>query len=341
MNFNLYVMRTIRLLFLLIILFSFSQNSNSQVIEPEEFIESTEFIGKIYTDFRADLNENSRSFNVTRAYLGFETKIAPNYKIKLELDIGSPEDLSDFSRIKRYAYFKNAGLVYSKDQLTLSFGIIDMLQFKIQEKFWDHRYLYQSFMDQHRFGTSADIGGRVEYRINHWLTTDLTLSNGEGYAKIQLDNSFKTGFGAIFDPGKHLRFRLYYDFMQKDETTQSTVSFFSGLTIKKFKLGGDLDMVINATNESSQNKWGYSVYSMYSVMQKWEVFLRYDMLTSTKLVGEDYGWNYSQDGSAIIAGIQFQPIPKVSIALNYQDWYPYPQNLENEAFIFINFEFKL
>jgi len=334
-------MSTLRFIFFIIILFSFIQNSNSQVIEPKDFVEKTEFIGRIFSDFRADLTENSRSFNVTRAYLGFETQIAAHYKVILKLDIGSPEDLSDFSRIKRYAYFKNAGLVYSKDQLTLSFGIIDMFQFKIQEKFWAHRYLYQSFMDKHRFGTSADIGGRIEYRINHWLTTDLTLSNGEGYAKIQLDNSFKTGFGAILDPNKHLRFRLYYDFMQKDETTQSTISFFSGLSFQKFKIGGDVDMIINATNESNQNKWGYSVYSMYSIKQKWEVFLRYDMLTSTKLEGEDYGWNYSQDGSTLIAGIQFQPIPKVNIALNYQDWYPYPQNLKNEAFIFVNFEFNL
>ncbi len=335
-------MKTLRLLIFLFILFKVIQVSDCQPLDSLKFVENTEFIAKIYSNFQADLINNTRSFNVTRAYLGFESQIAPNYKLILKLDIGSPEDLSEISRIKRYAYFKNAGLIYSKDQLTLSFGIIDMLQFKIQEKFWAHRYLYESFMDEHRFGTSADIGGRIEYRINHWLAADLTFSNGEGYAKLhQIDNSFKTGFGAIIDPNKHLRFRLYYDFMRKGETMQNTFSFFSGFTLQKFKIGGDVNMVMNATNESNQYKWGYSFYSMYAFKKKWEFFIRYDMLTSAKLEGEDYRWNYSQDGSAIIAGIQFQPIPKVNIALNYQDWYPYPQNLENEAYIFIHFELNL
>jgi len=335
-------MKGFKFIIFLSIGFLLPQSSNSQDTESISFVEKTEFIGKIYSNFRADLNNiNNKSFNVTRAYLGFETEIAPYYKIILKLDIGSPEDLSDFSRIKRYAYFKNAGLVYAKDNLSLSFGIIDMFQFKIQEKFWDHRYLYKSFMDEHRFSTSADIGGRIEYRLNYWLSGDLTISNGEGYAKIQMDNSFKTGFGTTINASKHLKFRLYYDYMNKNETTQSTVSFFSGLIIQKFKIGGDVNMVINATNESNQNKWGYSVYSMYKLKKRWEVFVRYDMLSSTKLEGEDYGWNYSQDGSALIAGIQFQPIPKINIALNYQDWYPYPQNLDNDSYIYIHFEFKL
>ena len=43
------------------------------------------------------------------------------------------------------------------------FGLFDMLQFKVQEKFWGYRYLYKSYMDEYRFGSSADLGTGIQY----------------------------------------------------------------------------------------------------------------------------------------------------------------------------------
>ena len=315
--------------------------SNAQNLDSIPFLKNTELIGKVYSHFRTSLNSKQTAFDITRAYLGFESNIAKNYTIILKLDIGSPEDLSEYSRIKRYAYFKNAALRYHKNDFILSFGIIDMLQFKVQEKFWDHRYLYKSFMDQYRFGSSADLGAQAIYKVNDWLTGDLTFSNGEGYSKLQLDNSFKTGIGATFLPLKGLILRGYYSFLSKDKVMQSTLSAFAGYTIKSFKIGGEINYRINDTNVGRLNKWGYSIYSMFNFAKKWEVFARYDILTSSTVNGEEYGWNYAGDGSAIIAGVQFRPIRNVNIALNYKDWYPYPQNLKNLSFIFLNLEYKL
>ena len=114
-----------------------------------------------------------------------------------------------------------------------------------------------------------------------------------------------------------------------------------GYEISNFKIGGEFNYRINDDNVENHNKWGYSFYSMYNFAKKWEIFVRYDILTSSRLGGEDYGWNYAKDGSALIAGIQYRPIRYVNIALNYRDWYPYPQNLPNEAYIFLSLEFKL
>ena len=315
--------------------------SYSQNLDSIPFLKKTEFIGKVYSHFRTSLNSQHTAFDVTRAYLGFESHVAENYTIILKLDIGSPEDLSEYSRIKRYAYFKNAALRYNKRKLTINFGIIDMLQFKVQERFWDHRYLYKSYMDAYRFGSSADIGTQAIYKVTDWLTTDLTLSNGEGYSKLQLDNSYKTGIGVTITPVKKLLFRTYYSFIGKDNVLQSTLSLFAGYTISSFKIGAELNYQFNSNNIENMDKWGYSFYSMYNFAKKWEVFARYDILTSTKVDEEEYGWNYARDGSALIAGIQFRPIKNVNISLNYRDWYPYPQNLKNMSFIFLNLEFKL
>ena len=48
-----------------------------------------------------------------------------------------------------------------------------------------------------------------------------------------------------------------------------------------------------------------------------------------------------EDGSAIIAGIQFQPIEQVKLALNYQDWVPFAANMGNLSYFFLNLEVDL
>jgi hypothetical protein len=48
-----------------------------------------------------------------------------------------------------------------------------------------------------------------------------------------------------------------------------------------------------------------------------------------------------EDGSALIGGVQFQPIEQVKLALNYQDWVPFAANMGNVAYIFINLEVDL
>ena len=315
--------------------------SYSQNLDSIPFLKKTEFIGKVYSHFRTSLNDEHTAFDVTRAYLGFESRVAKDFTITLKLDIGSPEDLSEYSRIKRYAYFKNAALRYNKRKLTINFGIIDMLQFKVQERFWDHRYLYKSYMDAYRFGSSADIGAQVIYEVNDQIMGDLTFSNGEGYSKLQLDNSYKTGIGATIIPVKKLILRTYYSFLSKDNVIQNTLSFFAGYTISGVKIGAELNYQFNANNKLNLDRFGYSFYSMYNFAKKWEVFARYDILTSSKIIGEEYGWNYALDGSALIAGIQFRPIRNVNISLNYRDWYPYPQNMTNLSFIFLNLEYRL
>lgn len=334
-------MKQSRIIIIFFLLFCITGNSYSQKLDSIPFLKNTDFIGKVYGHFRTSLNSQENAFDITRAYLGFESRVAEAYTITLKLDIGSPEDLSEYSRIKRYAYFKNAALRYQRNALTLNFGIIDMLQFKVQERFWDHRYLFKSYMDEYRFGSSADIGAQAIYKVNNWFSGDLTFSNGEGYTKLQVDNSFKTGFGATFLPVRGLTLRLYYSFIGKDGVVQSTPSLFVGYKISNLKIGGEFNYRLNDENIENHNKWGYSFYSMYNFAKKWEIFVRYDILTSSRLGGEDYGWNYARDGSALITGIQYRPIRYVNIALNYRDWYPYPQNLPNEAYIFLSLEFKL
>jgi opacity protein-like surface antigen len=309
--------------------------------DDETLIDKTVPIATLYSNFHTQINGNNIGFEVERAYLGFKTQLNEQYAIIMKLDIGSPDDVSDSSNIKRYAYFKNAAMVLTSGTFTFHAGLIDTYQFKVQEKFWTRRYMYRSFQDEYRFTPSADIGIGLQYDPNEWLSADISFMNGEGYTKLQLDNSFKSGAGLTFKPIKTLIFRIYYDFISKDNVLQSTMTSFGGFQIDHFNVGAEFNYRTNDSNEQDRDRWGYSFYSLYRFAKKWELFARYDYLTSKTLEGEDYGWNYSTDGSALLAGLQFQPETFIKVAISYRDWVPYPSNLAASRFIFLNLEVKI
>ncbi len=331
-------MRRIHIIFLVI---NFLTTIVTGQQEGEPIIERTVPIATLYSNFHTQINGDNLGFDVERAYLGFKTQINDNYAIIMKLDIGSPDDVSAYSKIKRYAYFKNAAMVYSRNGFTFHAGLIDTYQFKVQEKFWSRRYMYRSFQDEYRFTPSADIGIGLKYDREDWLTADVSFMNGEGYTKLQLDNSFKSGFGLTLRPVNTLIFRIYYDFINKDNVLQSTLASFGGFQTDRFNIGAEFNYRSNNDHLKNRNLWGYSFYSLYRFAKKWELFARYDYLTSKTLKGEDYGWNYATDGSALLAGVQYQPESFIKVALSYRDWVPYPPNLNARRFLFLNLEVKI
>jgi hypothetical protein len=296
--------------------------------------------GKIFSNFHYQISdpEPETAFEVKRAYLGFKRDLDQNFKAIVEIDIGSPNDDSPYSKLKRYAYFKNAGLTYTNDKIEIRFGLIDIVQFKLQEKFWGYRYIFESFMDEYSFGPSADLGTIIIYKPNSLIELDYSLLNGEGYSNLQLDNIFKHSFGMTVRPNLKLVVRLYYDLMYH-EVTQSTLAGFVGLTLSNsWSIGGEYIYRYNDEYQDGLHTWGYSFYSTYVLNDRWQVFGRFDKLASVRLENETYGWNIANDGSALLMGMQFHPTEMVKISANYQDWVPYPVNYENESYLYLNLE---
>lgn len=296
--------------------------------------------GRIFSNFHSGINEenNVSAFEIKRAYFGYRTVLGSGFEANVKLDIGSPEDLSQYSLIRRYAYFKNAYLGYKNNRLTAYFGIIDLLHFKYQEKYWAHRYIEKSFVDLYRFGFSADLGTQVIYEWTDWLSTDVTLMNGEGYTSMQADNTYKMGFGVSANPSGILFMRIYMD---ASETTawQNTMAVFVGKRIgDKALLGIEYNHEFQTSYDKERERYGYSFYGLWYITKKWQLFGRFDKVLSNKLSGEQNPWNLSKDGSALIGGIEYSPIDKVKLAANYQDWFPYAADTENEQFVFLNIE---
>lgn len=323
--------------------FSTAFQMNAQQVSDNVFIPHGKPIIKVFSNFHASLSKtvDKSAIEIKRAYLGYEYQLSPEFSVIAKLDIGSPDDKSAYSLIKRYAYFKNAALLYNKGKLSASFGLIDLKQFKLQEKFWEHRYIYKSFMDEHRFGSSADIGGSVAYQFNDYFSADFTIMNGEGYVQLQADNTYKAGFGITFEPQENITARLYYDETAKN-IRQSTLASFLGWRFKDlFSIGAEYNIKYNESYLDDHNQAGISTYFTFYLQDKFQIFGRYDRLTSNKPDGVDRPWNLVYDGTAIIGGVQYKPINQVKIALNYQDWYPLAQNGVKEAYIYLNFEYKI
>ncbi len=284
------------------------------------------------------------AFDVTRAYLGYGYKFSENFSGKLNIDVGAPEvsigdSLEGETSLQLTAYLKAASLTYKKDKLSVDFGLIGLKQFKTQEGIWGHRYLFKSFMDENKFGSSADIGISVSYKFIDMLSADITIMNGEGYKTLQADSIFKYGIGITGKPIEGLVVRVYYDMMGKDNV-QSTIATFVGYETEKINAGVEYNVQSNNKMKDGYDFSGLSIYGSYQATEKIQGFARFDNLSSVTLSGADDAWNIKKDGHVIIAGVELSPVKGVKIAPNYQGWLPSKSGAKSVSGFYINVELK-
>ena len=82
---------------------------------------------KIFANYHHGIlsSDTSSALEIRRAYLGYKYTLSEKFYAEVKLDIGSPNDISDYDRFKRYAYFKNAYLGYKYKKLSMQFGLSD------------------------------------------------------------------------------------------------------------------------------------------------------------------------------------------------------------------------
>jgi len=300
--------------------------------------------GRIFANFHKGISPASSdeaAFELVRAYLGYRHNLSPEISARITLDIGSPDDISPYSRLRRYAYFKYAYVQYLKNDFTFQFGLIGTLQFELQEQLWERRYLKKAFADEFKLGPSADLGALIEYRFSEILQADLTMMNGEGYTRLQMDDVFKYAIGATLSYPGSLINRIYVDFM-RGPFNQLTYTWVSSYTHKKnLNLTFEYNYQQNTNLLGHHDLFGYSIYGKYNITSGYQLFARYDMLKSNIPPGRTNPWHLAEDGSMLIGGIQYSPLKSVKVALNYQDWVPWAANLPTRSYVYIDLEIKL
>lgn len=326
--------------------------SKAQEKQTEDFRPSGKPILQSFFDYGQGFGDekDDTGFDIKRALVGYNYKFTPTISAQVVIDGASGKD----SNGKLEIYLRNAFLNWKQDGFNVNFGLTGLQQFKLQEDYWQHRYVYKTIQDENSMGVSVDLGVSGIYTVNEYLSVDLSFTNGSGYKKIQKSGSKKTALGINVSPIKGWVLRAYGDIYNESEKMRGTLpeyitteykfknqyalSLFTGYQNKQFSIGGEFNKVFNKQFIDNKNYYGYSVYGTVQVSPKWNVYARYDLLDSNKPSGFKGKWN-DNDGQLIMAGIEFQPNKYLKISPNFRN-FNYDRS-KSEQYLFVNVEFKL
>lgn len=301
---------------LLAIAVAFMASLNAVAQQTENQPSKGKVVAETFTHFGATFPKDGDArteFNLERAYLGYEYKMNDNWSAKVVYDMGQGSD----TKLQRLGYVKNAFVSYHKGVLTLNAGLTGTRVFNAQEKQWGYRYIYKSFMDEHKWASSADLGMMAELKATDWMSVDLSMMNGEGYKKVQMDNQFQYGLGLTLRPVKGLQLRTYVDTRTaKDTVSQSTLSISCGYKHEAFSIGAEYNMMWNQGNSDGHSLSAFSVYATGHLSKALDLFARYDNGSSNSDAND--GWNYGHDGQTAMLGMQWKVNNMVSLAPNFR-----------------------
>ena len=332
-------MNTRKLSFTILVIF-FSLNIYTQDTNKGDIFST------IFWNYNTDLSSGSskkNSFEVKRVYLGYKFKIDDKISAKVTFDIGKNSAGSDYT-----AFLKTAQIDWSlKDNFKLSFGMIGNKQFKYQESIWGYRYLYKTFQDENKFGSSADLGVNGEIKVSKNLKMNLFMLNGEGYKNIQDDDGYmKIGGNLIYEISNGLSLKLYYDSEPgNDEFNVTNVGYFIGYDKNKTRVGFEYNKINNAKSYNSpsldNNLSGFSGYISQIFSENSSVFFRYDSLESNIVSGSSEPWNSGKDGKLMILGYEHVVTKGFKLNLNYRNYNYTDNSIKNKSMVFINAEIKI
>lgn len=310
--------------------------------QDEEFKPSGSPFAKVYFDFHTDFIDtvSESQFQAKRVYFGYKYNLSEYFSAKVTFDVGKADvnvNINDSTTVKTKtslhytAYVKHAQLTYKKDNLTLDIGLIGNRQYKINEKYWNRRYLAKTFQDEYKIGPSADFGISANYKIHDFISVDATIRNGEGYKKLQGDDAFVYAGGFHLTPLKGLVVRGYYDYSRSEDVTQSTIAHFAGYKNDIFSIGAEYSMQSNHYYEDGNDIGGLSAFAGYHINEKLELFGRYESYAEEADANEDH--------LGIIGGIEYSPISKIQVALNFRSIIYAEEENSDVNSIYVNFQY--
>jgi len=238
---------------------SYSQKKDSQtVFMPTGKVIIQGFVNYKY-NFTKDVLQKS-AFQLNRAYLGYKYDFTRHIAGNITIDCGK-DDGSAYTSFVKFAYVD----VAITNWLKMTLGQFRLKQFDDQENLTTYRYVSKSFADLYGMNYSADLGINAAFRINKKLSSNLSVTNGEGFKKLQDDFGFhKYAANLLFTPIEGLMLKGYTDLNQakkqlkdisgKDSViislkTQQTVNFFAGYKFKeKFRIAAEYNIQFNNAN---------------------------------------------------------------------------------------------
>jgi hypothetical protein len=297
----------------------------------------------IYSNFYKGISKSSpeSNFDVRRAYFGYDFFLNNEFAAMIRLDIGSPDERQNYSLTRRNAYVRNAFISYNHNNLKIDFGIIDNFHHKLQEKNWEKRYIYKTFLDEYKFVTGSDLGIKISCKFLKNFILNTSITNGEYLSNIAGFIKYFYSAGLDYIPSKKFNARIVSKYSNRTDNNLSTSIFLYGNIVEKIRLGGESILKIYFKEPIKKYNFGYNIFAIYDINEKINLFIRYDDIKSNLPENYTIPWNLPFDGSALLAGVEYKFNNNVRLSLNYQDWYPFAANLPNKSFIYLNVEFGI
>ena len=306
--------------------------------------------GKIggVTYFNYTNAEEKSAFNFQRQYFSYGVNVSDDVSFKVIFDVGPTnkgdvvylnkegvlENISEDTRL--VAFLKKAQIDHRTSYGKISMGLIGMNTYNIQEKNWGYRFIEKSAIDKYKFSSTADLGIGFSRVLVNQLKMSLQVVNGEGYKNPQSDKYHKIAFNSTY--GEHNLVKnsgfnagVVYTTEQTDDKPNSMASLFGGFAGMGLRLGGQFNMLKKGGIESQI----ISVSSNYSMTDKLDAFVRYDMFDPN--TDEIDGWK--DNSTYLIAGIQLSCGNGLFIAPNIR-MESYEDDSDSATEYKINFQFK-
>ena len=232
-------------------------------------------------------------------------------------------------------------------KLKFSLGLIGNKQFNDQESLWGYRYAFKGFLNEYKFGASADLGFNSEFTLSSKLKMNLFVFNGEGYKSLQDDNGYqRIGTSFIYNFSDKIFGKIYLDsHPSKDADAITNSSIFVGYKESNFRLGVEYGKIKNGRTyknaDQNHNRDGYSIFAIKSLKNNFEIYARYDSINSNILNGQITPWNYNNDGKLFVIGSEHEVTKGVKFNLNYRVFDYKNPIINDKSAIFLNAEFKI
>jgi len=298
--------------------------------------------GVTYFDYTN--SKETSAFVLKRQYFSYGIDISDEVKFRVVFDVGRTDvgtvlrkdggEKSEDTRL--VAFLKKAQIDHRTSYGKISMGLIGMNTYNIQEKNWGYRFIEKSAIDKYKFSSTADLGIGFSRVLVNQLKMSLQVVNGEGYKNPQSDKYHKIAFNSTY--GEHNLVKnsgfnagVVYTTEQTDDKPNSMASLFGGFAGMGLRLGGQFNMLKKGGIESQI----ISVSSNYSMTDKLDAFVRYDMFDPN--TDEIDGWK--DNSTYLIAGIQLSCGNGLLVAPNIR-MESYEDDLDSATEYKINFQFK-
>jgi hypothetical protein len=298
--------------------------------------------GVTYFDYTN--SKEKSAFVLKRQYFSYGIDISDEVKFRVVFDVGRTDvgtvlrkdggEKSEDTRL--VAFLKKAQIDHRTSYGKISMGLIGMNTYNIQEKNWGYRFIEKSAIDKYKFSSTADLGIGFSRVLVNQLKMSLQVVNGEGYKNPQSDKYHKIAFNSTY--GEHNLVKnsgfnagVVYTTEQTDDKPNTMASLFGGFAGMGLRLGGQFNMLKEDGIESQI----ISVSSNYSMTDKLDAFVRYDMFDPN--TDEIDGWK--DNSTYLIAGIQLSCGNGLLVAPNIR-MESYEDDLDSATEYKINFQFK-